>query len=177
MEHRGGKTLYLVSSLFILFAYKEIASHSSRKERWQWGVSVFRGKGKGGQAWHWKVCMTTHGLWGANTSPRCSFSYPFLTQMHRKDYESSLWKHAPLQHYRTGINFNSQISGSSLFLLISGLFFFLYVCLCEHFWRWCVCVCLFFGFVGIFLLAFFCTRRLFLISPGNEALEDFLKIL
>lgn len=34
-------------------------------------------------------------------------------------------------------------------------------------------MCFFFGFVGIFLLAIFCTHRLFPISPGNEALEDF----
>lgn len=114
--------------------------------------------------------MTMHGLWGANKSPWCSFSYPFLKQMHGKDYESTLWKHAPL-HYRTGINFNLQISGFSLANFWT--FFFWYVCLCGYFCEWCVWF-FFFGFVGIFSLAFFCTCRLFLISPGNEALEDFL---
>lgn len=111
MEHGEDKTLYLVSSLFILFAYKEISSHSSRKEHWQREMSVFRGKGKRGQAWYWKMmCMTMPELWGANTSPQFSFSYPSLKQMPRKDYESALWKQAPLQHYGAGINFKLQIS-------------------------------------------------------------------
>lgn len=123
MEQGEDKTPYLVSSLFILFAYKEISSHLSRKEHWQWEMSVFRGKGKRGQAWYWmkegvydNACVT-----GTNTSPQFSFSCPFLKQMPRKGYESVLWEWAPLQHCRAGINFKLQVSVLSLFWLISGL--------------------------------------------------------
>lgn len=59
------------------------------------------------------MCVTMHGLWGANIS--------FFKQMLRKDYESALCKQAPLSHYRTGISFKMQIPVFFLFLLISGL--------------------------------------------------------
>ena len=129
MEQGEDKTLYLFSSLFVLFAYKEISSHWSRKEHWWREMSVFRGKEKRGQAWHWKMCMTVRGLWGASTLPHFSFIYPFLKQMPRKDYKSASWKWAQPQHCRAGINFKLQISVFFLFLVISGL-------ICDQFFSW-----------------------------------------